>query len=496
MLAAGFLALFAVLLKPLRSIPAYEYEQLERAPAWMTVVIGGAIVLLSITALGKMSPAGAQVFVGWSRSEALLVIDGYALWASAIIGAVLAVSAWVPAARRSLVPRTIPHFLLVLGLAEFALLMVFSLHVGLLLLCWLMLLAGTIILWTVLYRPTWRWEQLEVSVVLGIAALLGTIGLVWLHALTRGSDMVNMWSVLLSTPPHAMNGAMLFISLAWLGPAIYLPWWLWEKSDEETMVWMPAALLITMAGTLTLVRLLFYIFPAGGGDFSQLPGVEHLFLIKRILNWLLSWGLLALAGGSMWLAYTAFRSKLSGRSLRPIIFVVSGLLLLGIAGGVLGVSDGPHGHRDGSIAGLLWVLLTWAGVITVWLSAKKLLLALPNERDERTVLTISLWGTLAALVAIPPMPGFRALVSLWSTWKHFNAPPLVVVMFLLLTAVSAGFQLPQWIAAKNGSTPRVGAGWGIIGPFMLVVLLFLLGVFAGPFSPVLRLIRLSLLQAY
>ena len=41
--AAGMLGLFAATLHPLRKIPAHEYIQLLRAPAWLVTVIGALL---------------------------------------------------------------------------------------------------------------------------------------------------------------------------------------------------------------------------------------------------------------------------------------------------------------------------------------------------------------------------------------------------------------------------------------------------------------------
>ncbi|HEY3377727.1 MAG TPA: hypothetical protein VGL77_09565, partial [Armatimonadota bacterium] len=222
-LAAGMLALFALALKPLRHIPAHEYIQLLRAPAWMAVVSGGGIFTLALLALSQMAGRGAQVFIGWSLRDATLMVDAYTLWAAALLGAVLAVVSWVPAARRSMVPHALPYFVGVLLLAGLALTMLFSVQFTMVLASWLALLAGAIVLWALLFRPRGHWDQLEPVIILGIAMLLGGIGLFWLRSLTHGSDLPNMWSALLAAPPKATSSAMLLITLGWVGPAIYLP---------------------------------------------------------------------------------------------------------------------------------------------------------------------------------------------------------------------------------------------------------------------------------
>jgi hypothetical protein len=274
LLAAGLLALFALVLRPLRVIPAQEYEQLTRVPAWLTVTIGCSIVCLAIIAISQMLPRGAQVFIGFPGHKAIFMVDGFTLWASAILGMVFATAAWVPAARRCLIPRAFPLFFMTLILAWFSLLALFSIQLGTLYINWLFLLAGMIVLWTLLLRPGWRWEQLEVMIILALFGVLGSIGFIWLHALVQGSDITNMWSVLLASSPRATNSAMLFVIIGCLGPAVYLPWWLWTRRSDEAAVWFPSAMLVMVTGVLVLIRLLFFLFPAGGGDFAQLPGVS------------------------------------------------------------------------------------------------------------------------------------------------------------------------------------------------------------------------------
>lgn len=491
------LALYPLILRSLRRIPAHEYAQLERTPAWFTVAVGGGIALLSLIGLRQVAPDGAQVFLGLPRTNALLLVDAYTLWGSMILGMVMAVAAWVPAARRSLAPRNLPYFLVTLVLAWFALLLLFSVQWSVLLTSWLLLLIGLLLLWTVLFRPGWRWEQLEIFVVLALAGIAGSIGLVWLRGIAQGNDLATMWSVLFSAAPRAVNGALLFIALGWVGPAVYLPWWLWQRRTEEGMVWMPAGLVTAVAGVLALVRLLFFTFPPGGGALAQVPGVEQFFLIQRLLGWMLAWGMLSLLAGTVWIAIlAAMRRPLTAGSFRPLMLVASGLLLMGLAGGLLGMA-GTDMQRNTAINGLLWAVFMWAGGVTVWLCAGHLLPALAlHERSERTALHVACWLALAGTVAIPPTAGFRGVAALWPAWQHAGLSPILVLASLAVTAIAIGVQLPRWVKLLAAPEARPGAGWGVLGPFALAVMLLVWGLFAGPFAPLFMLIRHSLLQAY
>lgn len=499
LLAAVVLTVFAVALIPLRKIPAHEYQQLVRAPAWVVVVVGGGLFALSLIALAMMSGHGLQLLIG-TRHQALLMIDAYGLWGSALLGAVLAVAAWVPAACRAFLPRAIPAFLVVLLCSELALLLLFSQQLRLSLLCWVLLLAVLCCFYAVLFRPSWRWDQLELFVVLMLAGGLGGTGLFWLRGLAQGSDLTGMWSVLLSSPPQETNGAVLLLAIGWLSPAIYLPWWAWSRRGEPGTVWLPAAMMLAVAGVLALVRIVFFIFPAGGGDFAQIPGVEHLFLIKRILVWLQGWGLLALLLGAGWLGYQAVRRRRGATAVvfRPLLLVASGMLLLGLAGGILGMAAGQPERRADALNGLLWSLMTWAGVVTVWLASGNLLPALTvdGERSERRIVWISCWATLAALVAVPPFTGFRAVADCWTIWQHSGTPPWLVLSALVITAVGTALQLPRWARAQAAARPIPGSGWGVIGPFLLTLALLACGLFGSVLSPLFTLIRQSLLQVY
>lgn len=491
------LAIFAVLLGPLRRLPTHEYVQLERAPAWLTVVVGGGILLISLLALRQLQAQEAQVFIGLHRRGALLMADAYSLWGSALLGAVLAVAAWVPAARRSLLPKAIPCFLLVLVLAWCSLLLLFSVQIGVTLVSWLLLLAGVLMLWALLFRPGWRWEQLEVFVLLSLAGILGGIGLLWLRTLTQGYDLTNMWNALLTVSPRAVNGVILLLAIAWLGPAVYLPWWLWARRDAATTVWIPASLCLSVAGVLAFTRVLFFVFPAGGGDITQLPGVEHLYMVKHILHWMLAWGFFSLLLGAGWLVYASVRRVTPTAMFRPIVLLASGLLLLGIAGGALGLTGEQQQTVRSAMTGMLWIIPTWAGAITVWLAVGNLLPQLTHhERSERIVLYGALGMATAALLAVPPTTGFYGIRTLWSSWGQFGASPAIILISLLVALCCIGWQLPRYLSTQVAASSHPGTGWGVIGPFAFAFVLLAAGVLAGPLAPLFSLIRISLLQAY
>ena len=172
-LAAGMLLLFAAALHPLRKIPAHEYAQLLRAPAWLVTTIGGGMMLLSLCALSRIAHGDTQVFYGNARGVPLLMGDAYTFWGSALLGAVLATAAWAPAACRTFVARALPYFLVILLLTWFALLWLFSMQLTLTLLSWLFLIAGVVVLWAWVYHPPWRWEFMELPLVLAVSGALG-----------------------------------------------------------------------------------------------------------------------------------------------------------------------------------------------------------------------------------------------------------------------------------------------------------------------------------
>ena len=496
-LAAGMLGLFAVLLRPLRKIPAHEYEQLVRAPAWLVTMIGVGITLLSLVALVQVARGDAQVFYGSTRGVTLLMGDAYTFWGSALLGAVLATAAWAPAARRTLVPRALPYFLLLLLLTWCALLLLFSVQLPLTVLSWLLLLGGVVVLWAWLYHPPWRWEFMEVPVVLGLAGVLGCLGLSRLHAMAPSADLSGLWNVLLASSASSMHLALLLVLLGWLGPAVYLPWWVWRRSEEVTLIWTPAALLLAVSGVLALIRLVFFAFPVGGGGvLAQLPGVDQLTLIKRLISWVAGWGIIALLLSAGWLVVNVGRWRRAAWGvLQPLPLAAAGLLLLGLAAGLFGLVAEVGPRRDQALNGLLWLLPTWAGALVICLTAGSLLSALTlRERTERRVLQASVWGALAALVALPPSSGFRGVLADYPTWRIAGMSPRLVLLLLVLLAIGAGLQLPAWCRRRVAETPRAGTGWGIIAPFLFALLLVTGGLLAGPLSPLFTLIRQSLLQ--
>ena len=485
------LAVFPLVLKALRGIPPEEYAQMLRAPAWFTVVIGGSLSVLSLAALGAMSPpaGGDQVFVGLPFTKTLLLIDAYTLWSNAIFGAALAVGAWVPAARRSGVSFSPFLFTAVLLLAWLAQLMLFSSRLSLTLGCWLLLLAGVALLWFVLFRPRRRWQDLEVPLVLGFVAILGFSGLLWLNRLAHGDSLVNAWSLLSIADPRATNGAVLLLVLGLLGPSIYLTWWIWARRDEQAMLWLSAVLLLSVAAQAVFVHIVFLAFPPVSLALQRATHVTALFLIDRTLGWLTAWGLLALLAGSGWLAYYAImRIPPRVERLRPLALVAAGVLLLGI-------SVGLQGQQHGGIAGLLWLQLTWVGVTCVWLAAGGMLSALaPAEHSERTTMKVACWLSLFVLMAIPPGPAWRGLAALWEPMRALNVPGMLVVFTLVIAGLSVAAVLPRWFAQQVVLIPRPGAAWGIIGPFLLAFLLILLGLFGGHLVPLLETIGHSLQQ--
>ena len=491
------LGLFALLLRPLRHIPAHEYDQLLRAPAWLLTVIGGGITLCSLGALAQVAHGDAQVFYGSTRGVTLLLGDAYTFWGSALLGVVLATSSWAPAARRTLVPRALPYFLLVLLLAWLALLLLFSVQLSLTLLSWLLLLGGVVVLWAWLYRPLWRWEFMEVPVVLALAGVLGCLGLARLHFAAPATDLTGLWTVLLSSSAPSTHLALLLVLLGWLGPAVYLPWWAWQRREEVTLIWTPAALLLAVTGVLALIRLVCFAFPNGGGALlAQLPGIDPLTLIKRLLSWVAGWGMIALLLGAGWLALNVTVRRRAARGmLHPLTLAAAGLLLLALSAGLFGLIAEGGPRRDEALTGLLWLVPTWAGALVIWLTAGRLLSVLTRyERAERLVLQAALWGALAALVALPPSSGFRGVQAVYHTWRQAGTSPLLIIILLALVALSAGLQVPAWCRSRAADTPHPGAGWGIIAPFLLALLLVSSGLLAGPLAPLFTLIRQSLLQ--
>ena len=500
LLAAGMLGVFALLLKPLRVLPQHEYDQLVRVPAWFVVVIGFGISLLSCVACAQVSAGALQLFVGGGRDSApLLMVDMYALWGSMLLGLVMAVSGWVPAARRSLAHRALPYCVMLLMACWLALLMLFSISLAISLICWLLLLGLVLCMWAMMFRPDWRWVQIEILVLLALAAVCGVFGLLLLRTLIHHAELSGMWSILLTAPPRVTHSALLLIILGWLGPAVYLPWSVWQRQEEKAMVWIPGVLLLTCASVLALIRLLFFALPPGGEAIAiQMPGSEYLLLIALLLRWMLAWGFLALLLGAAWLAYLVVRKRQNqAYVLRPLTIVVAGLLLSGIAGSMLG-QIGPFPlDRANALNGVFWIVPLWIGSITTWLAGKNLLPTLAvEERVERRAILVALWMMLAMLAAFPLTAGFQALRALWSPWKLYGFRPELLLMLLLLSVVSFVLLLLPWSREHVAPVARVGAGWGSIGPLFFALVLLVYGIFAMPHSPLLLLLRQSLLQTY
>lgn len=482
--AAGLLAVYPLVLRQLRALPAEEYAQAVRAPAWLIVTVGGGVCACSVWALTLLPYIeGQQVFIGFAWRNATLLVDAYTLWGSALFGAVLAVVGWVPAARRSLVPHTVLPSALTLVLVWAALCQLFSIHFLGSLASWLLLLTGTGVLWWYLFRPTWRLDHLNVPLVLVLAGVLGTMGLLMLARLAQAESLTTVWHLLLSMPPRLTNGVMLLLVFGWLGPAVYVPWWVGGRREEQAMVWLPAAMVLAVTGVLSLARVLLLAFPLAN---PALP-VPQLFLIARLLNWMLSWGVLAIIVGAGWTTYLAIRHRNSRTvALRPIALVAAGLLLVGLAGGV-------HGQQGTGITGMLWTQLAWAGVVSIWLAADGLLPALTvQEHGERATLVAAQGVALAVLAGCPPTPGFHALRSLWAYLPVLGMPTGLLVIAGLLTAFSTAFLLRRNATLSDAVAPRPGVSWGIIGPFAFAFFLLASGVLGDHLSPLFTMIRLSL----
>ena len=482
------LAVFPLALKLLRGLPPEEYAQLLRAPAWFTVVIGGSLSVLSLLALGAMSPAGGdQVYPPVLGLP--VMVDAYALWSDAIFGAALAVGVWVPAARRSAGGAALWPYPIILLLAWLAQVMLFSFHFSVTLASWLLLLAGAAGLWLLLFRPCRQWRELEMPAALCLVAVLGCCGLLWLNGLAHGHSLSNAYSLLLTADPRATNGAVLLLVLGLLGPSVYLPWWIWARREEQAMIWLPAVLLISVSAQSGFIRLLSLAFPPAQAELWIAAHMTPLFLIDRTLGWMTAWGLLALLAGGGWLAFHAvMRTAPKIARLRPLALVSAGVLLLGISVGV-------QGQQQGGLTGLLWLQLTWVGVTCVWLAAGGMLSALaPSEQAERTTVQIACWLSLLVLMAIPPGPAYRGLAALWEPMKQLSVPRTLVVFALVVAGLSAGSSLPRWFAQQAIPVPRSGAAWGIIGPFVFAFLLVTLGLLGWHLSPLLEIIGRSLQQ--
>jgi hypothetical protein len=488
--AAAVLTLLPAALPLVKRISQEEYDQAARAPAWLIVLVGAALFLLGAYALGHWTRDTSPIYLGLTLERPALMIDAYSLWCTLLLGALLAVGAWVPGARRSLVPHTLWPAVLTLGLAWGALLTVHALHLDLLLLGWGGLLLGCAVLWAWLLRPRWQLAALEVLLVLALALVLSVVGLLWLRGLANGASLDHASTQILSAPPRAVSAALLCTLLGMVGPAFYLPWWLWARRDEGAMLWMPAALLTAGAGPLALVRLLYAVFPARSTALLQLTGMEQLTFITRLLWWLNTWGLLALLVGAGWMVWLVVRRSETAEGLRPLAVVAPGLLLIGLAGGL-------HAAGGTGVAGMLWLQLTWVAVTGVWVAGNGLLPALaPSERTERGVVQTAQLLALAALVAVPFTAGYHGLVPLVGALNTLHTPLPLLVLCLVVTAVCSLLLLPRWLRVAGAATPRPGAGWGILGPFTLAILLTFAGLLAVRLTPLFALITASLLQAY
>ncbi|HEY3416607.1 MAG TPA: hypothetical protein VGM23_06965 [Armatimonadota bacterium] len=487
--AAGMLGIFSGILVPMRKLPPHEYTQAVRAPAWFTVVIGVALVCLSILTLRQLPDSGDQIFIG-TNGHPWLMVDAYTIWCSLLLGIVLAVTSWLPAARRSLVPRSLPPFALTLVVAGCLQFMLCSVQLRLIAWSWAAALLGVTALWIWLFRPARRWAAYEVPIVLLLAGMLGVIGLLWLNGLAHGEATTTVWSTLVSAPPRAVSGSTLLVLLAWLGPACYLPWWLWNRREEQAMVWLPAALSLAVVGVLTLTRLIYFSFPVIDTGSVQLLGLEHLFFVKRLFGWVLGWGALALFVGAGWLAYpVVLRREMHTGILRPLTLVISGMLLIG-----LGV--GYQNQYVSAVIGVLWLQFAWVGLLCVWLTAGGLLPALQTtERPERLTLGVSLSLALISIAVIPPTPGYRSFAVFAAPLYRFGLPAVLVILAMVIAAVSTGLLLPRWYHSQASPIRREGVGWGIIGPFALTLALLVCGLLAGQLTPLFKLIAQSLLQA-
>jgi len=490
LLAAAVLALYALALIPLRALPAGEYAQAVRAPLWLAVLVSGGMAGLALVALLRAAPVAEPAFVGWARTGPVLLMDAYTLWAGALLGAVLAAAAWVPAARRSLGARAGGPAIVLLLALWCALLLLAGLRLPLLMLAWLALLVGVGLLWLRLGRPLRGWADWGPLAALGLAALLALGGLGWLHGQLGPMLITEAWSSILTAAPRAASGAMLLVMLGWLGPAVYLPWWLWRRRDEPAQAWLPAALLVTVVGPLALARLACFLFPRLDVAALAAPGIGDLFLVRQLLIWLQAWGWLALLLGGGWLVAAAWRRRRILDAMQPLPLAASGLLLLGLAMGLRAQS--PAG-----VASMLWLILAWAGTLTIALTAGSLLDALtPGERTERWVLAASIWVGVAMLVGLPPGPVYRAVAAGWESFAAVGAPRPLLLLALAVIALCAGWLLPRWLRARYATAPRPGAGWGILAPVALALLLLAAGCLAAHLQPIHELIRRSLLQAY
>lgn len=491
LLAAAVLALFALARRLLRALPAHEYEQAVRAPLWLVVTVGLGLAVLAAAGLAGLGDGGSEPYYNIGGQTQLFIADAYAYWCVMLLGLVLAVAAWVPAARRSLGEHGFLTGTLLLLLTWCAVLLPFSVNFTVTLAAWAGLLLGTALLWLLLATPSWSSRAfLEPLIIFAAALLLGWPGLLWLRALGQDVLFTRLWSELITALPRAVQGSMLLVALAWLGPAAYLPWWAWPRRGERALAWLPAALLLAVAGPLALVRLFFFGFPAVGTALWQSLGLEYLFLVRDLLAWMLNWALIALLAGVGLMVYTLLRPAPDRDGLRPLAFTATGVLLLGLVAGL-------YTQTVLGVAALLWALLAWAGTMTVLLAGGHLLDAQPpTARAERDALAGCLWIALAILCGVPPGPGYWALADGWSGLRHLSAPWPLIILALAATAVCGALQLPRWLRRRQPAEAFPGAAWGILGPFLLTLVLLAAGLLAVRLLPLADQVHRALTQAY
>lgn len=478
-LALGTLALYALALLPLKYIPKHEYEQAVRAPIWLAVLVSGCLPVLALLALGQAPADGSPALAGWPQGPALLRADGFSLWGAAVIGAGVATAAWAPAARRTLGARSLVPALLVLILLQCALLLLFGRWLDQLLGAWLGSLLGAALLWAWLARPR-GWEDCEPLAALAVAAICGWIGLAWLQHLGRNAPLSDAWSTIIIAPPRAINGAIFFCMLGWLLPAVYLPWWLGKRRDDAAAAWAPAALCLAVIGPLALMRLYWAFFPTLVGALP--PEVRS--LTHNLLIWLQAWGVLALITGAGWLAYAGWRWRAQPLvALRPLALTAAGVMLLGLA-------PCMQAQSATGVAAFLWCYLAWVGHLSQFHAVGAMLDALtPSRVAERRVLAAGAWVGLGWLLV-------AALIGVIAGWNDFaaaGAPRPLILLALGAAVAAAAWLLPRWLRDRYATVPYPGAGWGILAPFSLALLLLAALLFAPRLAPLLALIHRGLL---
>lgn len=479
-LALGTLALYALALLPLRYIPKHEYDQAVRAPLWLVVLVCGSMPALALLALGQAPADGTPALAGWPHGPALLRADGFSLWGAAVLGAAAAAAAWVPAARRTLGARALAPAALLLLALQAALLLLFGRWLGQLLAAWLGLLLAAGLLWAWLARPRRRWEDWEPLAALALSALCAVIGLLWLQGLARNAPLSDAWSTIIIAPPRAVNGAIFFCLLGWLLPAVYLPWWLAGRRDDAVQAWAPAAMLAALAGPLALLRVYWAFFPTLHGNLPE----DVAFVTRNLLIWLQAWGVLALVIGAGWLVYHAWRWKGQAlAALRPLPLAAAGLLLIGLAPCL-------QTQSAAGVAACVWLYLAWAGSTTLLLTAGVMLDALtPSRTAERRILAAGAWSGLGWLL----IASVLGLVAGWGSFAAIGAPRPLILLALLVTAAATAWLLPRWLRDRYATIPYPGAGWGILAPFSLTLLLLALLLLAARLAPHLTLIHRGLM---